>query len=169
MASGYREWWKKFISQDRRSIVRLVMVGGAGVLLLAFGSFGIARPSPPVHTKSTLPQNALQRQEEEIGSQVTQILDKIPGVKSASVAVTLARSIQSQYVDSSGSGSGNQPVLVTTNTGQTVVPLDQIGPAVAGIVVVSPSAVHPMIRQELSQAVETLLQIQAYQVLILPN
>lgn len=169
--SGYREWWKKFVSQDRKGFVRLVVIGALGVLLLGFGSFGISRPSPPAPkpTARTQPDQALQRQEIAVADQVQQILTKIPGVRQVSVAVTLTRSIQSQYVNSSASGQGTQPVVVSTNNGQSVVPLDQIGPAVGGVVVVTPSALRPAIRMELSSAVQTLLQVQAYQVLVLPN
>ncbi|NMP21156.1 hypothetical protein [Sulfobacillus harzensis] len=173
MANGYREWWHKFIQQDKKSLVRLIVIGGVGVLLLGFGSFGAPRPSPPSShpgpASTSIPKTPLQRQERQISSQVAAILTKIPGVHNVSVAVTLTRSIQSQYVDSSGSGNGTQPVVVTTNSGQTVVPFDQIGPAVGGVVVVSPSAERPLIRSEIAQAVQTLLQIQPYQVLVLPN
>lgn len=172
MANSYREWWKKFINQDRKSLVRLMVIGGLGVVLLGFGSFGVARPSPPKKAATATnvgPMTPLEQQEHQIGAQVAAILTKIPGVRDLSVAVTLSRSIQSQYVDSSGAGSGTQPVVVTTNSGQTVVPFDQIGPSVGGVVVVTPSADRPFIRSEVSQAVQTLLQIQAYQVLVLPN
>lgn len=172
MPSGYREWWNKFVSHDRKGFVRMLTVGGLGVLLLGFGSFGIARPSPPhpkAHGGSRSPSEAIQRQQNEIAAQVSQILDRIPGVGHVSVAVTLTRSIQSQYVDSSNTGQGTQPVVVSTNTGQTVVPFDQIGPSVGGVVVVAPAASRPGIRAELAQAVQTLLQVQAYQVLVLPN
>ncbi|MCY0899503.1 MAG: hypothetical protein OWU33_11300 [Firmicutes bacterium] len=171
MSSNFREWWNQFISQDRKTLVRLVMVGLAGVLLLTFGSFGIPRPSPPPAKPAAQaqPSTPLERQEQEIAGQITRILQKIPGVTQVSVAVTLTRSIQSQYVDSSGVGTGTEPVVVSTNNGQTVVPFDQIGPSVGGVVVVTPSATRPFIRAELSQAVQTLLQIQPYQVLVLPN
>ncbi|MDA8205111.1 MAG: hypothetical protein M0Z36_03510 [Thermaerobacter sp.] len=172
MSSSYREWWDKFVNQDRKGFLRLVVVGGLGVLLLGFGSFGIARPSPPHHktpNAAALPAEAIERQQKQIAAQVEQILAKIPGVGQVSVAITLTRSIQSQYVDSSGGGQGTQPVVVSTNNGQTVVPFDQIGPAVGGVVVVTPAARRPAIRAELSQAVQTLLQVQAYQVLVLPN
>lgn len=172
MVSGYREWWNKFINHDRKGFIRLVIVGGLGVILLGFGSFGIARPSPPAKkapTQVDKPAQALQQQEDEIGNQVQRILAKIPGVHQVSVAVSLTRSIQSQYVQSSSGGQGTQPVVVSTNSGQTVVPFDQIGPSVGGVVIVTPSASRPAIRMELSQACQTLLQIQAYQVLVLPN
>ncbi|MCL5116981.1 MAG: hypothetical protein M1272_07515 [Firmicutes bacterium] len=171
MSNGYREWWNKFVNNDRRGFVRLVVIGGLGVLLLGFGSFGVPRPSPPAAkpASSVVGQSPLQRQESQIAAQVAQILSKIPGVTHLSVAVTLTRSIQSQYVDSSGTGTGTQPVVVTTNSGQTVVPFDQIGPAIGGVVVVTPAANRPLIRSELSQAVQTLLQIQPYQVLVLPS
>lgn len=168
--SGYREWWKKFINQDRKGLVRLVVIGGVGVLLLGLGSFGIARPSPPInHSVTThVPEQALQKQELEIAEQMQQILAKIPGVQQVSVAVTLTRSIQSQYVNGSSGGQGTQPVVVSTNNGQTVVPFDQIGPSIGGVVIVTPSARRPAIRMELTQAAQTLLQVQAYQVLVLP-
>lgn len=171
MANGYREWWNKFINQDRKTLVRLVLIGGLGVVLLGFGSFGVARPSPPSKAvvTNTPAATPLERQENQISQQVAAILSKIPGVQKLAVEVSLTRSIQSQYVDSSGSGNGTQPVVVTTNSGQTVVPFDQIGPSVGGVVVVTPSAMRPLIRSELTQAVQTLLQIQPYQVLVLPN
>lgn len=173
MANGYREWWNKFIRQDRKSLVRLIVIGGLGVLLLGFGSFGVPRPSPPASQPTgSMPaaqKTPLETQEDQISHQVAAILMKIPGVTQVSVAVTLTRSIQSQYVDSAGGGNGTQPVVVTTNNGQKVVPFDQIGPSVGGVVVVTSAARRPLIRSELSQAVETLLQVQPYQVLVLPN
>ncbi len=170
--ADYREWWNKFISHDRKTLTRLVMVGGLGILLLGVGSFGIPRPSPPSTHGSRAPKaglEALQRQQNQIAAQMREILVKIPGVKNVSVALTLTRSIQSQYVNSSGVGQGAEPVVVSTSSGQTVVPFDQIGPAVGGVVIVTPSAARPALRMELSQAAQTLLQIQAYQVLVLPN
>lgn len=169
MSSDFQEWWKKFLSQDRAGLMRLAVVGVLGVGLVTFGSFGMSVPSPPSHSRGVA-RTPLVAQESEVGQQLTTILRKIPGVRKISVAVTLKRSIQSQIAQqSSGGQSANAPVLVTTSSGQNVVPLDQIGPLVAGVVVVSPNATNPNIRAELSQAVQTLLQVQAYQVLVLPN
>ena len=169
--SGYRDWWNKFINQDRRGLMRLVVIGGLGLLLLGFGSFGIGKSSPQSvpHPHLFGPTQALEQQELEVAQQLSGVMDKIPGVTHVSVAVTLTRSIQSQYVNSSTGGQGTQPVVVSTNSGQTVVPFDQIGPLVGGVVIVTPAARRPAIRMELSLAAQTLLSIQAYQVLVLPT
>jgi stage III sporulation protein AG len=106
----------------------------------------------------------------EVQAQLVRILEAIPDVGGVQVAVTLSRTIQSQFVTSPSSLSGGPtPLLVNNNNGETVVPLDQVGPAVQGVVVVARSARNPVVRSELAGAVETLLQIPAYQVLILPS
>lgn len=169
MSNDFQEWWKKFLSQDRAGLIRLAIVGALGVGLVTFGSFGMSVPSPPSHS-NRLAKTPLVAQEGDVGQQLTTILRKIPGVHKISVAVTLKKSIQSQIAQQANGGqNANTPVLVTTSSGQTVVPLDQVGPIVAGVVVVSPNATNPNIRAELAQAVQTLLQVQAYQVLVLPN
>jgi stage III sporulation protein AG len=167
----FREWWQKFSQQDASAMRRLVLIGAMGLALLAIGSFGMARPSPPKPQTRMTVATALQAQESEVGQQLAALLDAVPGVRQVTVAVTLSRSIQSQYATGSDTagGTGSSLVLVSTANGQSAVPLDQIGPMVAGVVVVTPSAVHPWIRSELAQAVQTLLQIQPYQVLVLPN
>ncbi|AEJ41451.1 hypothetical protein TPY_3299 [Sulfobacillus acidophilus TPY] len=172
MAMNVREWWTKFIETDRPGLVRLLLIGGLGVALLAFGNFGVPRPSPPSTNASTTPHLAetpLSQQEAMVSAQLTGILEAIPGVRQVSAAVTLTRSIQSQYVSSSGGGNGTSPVVVSNQNGESVVPLDQVGPAIGGVVIVSPSAANPLLRAEMAQAVETLLQIQPYQVLVLPT
>ncbi|AUW93519.1 MAG: hypothetical protein C7B44_10825 [Sulfobacillus thermosulfidooxidans] len=171
MASNFQEWWKKFAKEDRTKLYRLAGVGILGLVLLGFGSFGPSVPSPP-HTQkavTTTHSGPLAEQEQEVSAQLTQILDDIPQVHRVSVAVTLTKSMTSQYVDTNQSGQGSSPVVITTNSGQAVVPLDELGPSVAGVVVVAASARNPLIRAELAQAVETLLQVQPYQVLILPT
>lgn len=169
MSNNFREWWTRYIRQDKKNLYRIGALGALGVLLLGFGSFGMPAPSPPA-SKTHTATDPLVRQEHEIGNQVASMLEAVPGAGHVTVAMTLTRSIQAQYVEGNNGGStGNQPVMVSTSNGQSVVPLDQIGPSVGGVVVVAKSAVNPTMRAELSQAVQTLLQIQAFQVLILPN
>ncbi|HBQ96729.1 MAG: hypothetical protein M1294_02540 [Firmicutes bacterium] len=169
MSNNFQEWWKKVSSRDRPQLYRLIGVGLLGVLLLGFGSFGPSVPSPPHSSQKSVSKGPLIQQEQEVSQQLRQILQAIPQVHGVSVAVTLSRSMTSQYASSNASSQGSSPVVITTNSGESVVPLDEIGPAVQGVVVVTPSARNPVVRAELAQAVETLLQVQPYQVLILPS
>jgi stage III sporulation protein AG len=170
MLNNFREWWKKFAQHDRPQLYRLIGVGILGLLLLGFGSFGPSVPSPPEKSSAVISRTGpLSVQEQELSAQLSAILQDIPGVRHVAVSVTLNKSMATQYVKGTQSGQGSSPVILTTNSGQAVVPLDELGPQVAGIVVVAQSARNPLIRSELAQAVETLLQVQAYQVLILPT
>lgn len=168
MPTRFSDWWRQMTTQDRPMLVRLVVVGALGLGLLAFSGIG----SSPHKTPSAAPvTTSLAGQEAVIGAQLTHILEAIPHVGTVSVAVTLDRTIQSQYVTSNQglSSPSSSPVMVTNQQGSSVVPLDQVGPMVGGVVVVAKSANNPNIRSELAEAVQTLLQVQAYQVLILPN
>ncbi len=161
-------WWRNLLSHDRPKLVRIGILGALGLALLVVGSI-----HPRAATAKDPPKAAsspLLTQEHEAEAQLADILRAIPSAGRIKVAVTLSRTIQSQYVTSSSAVSGGpSPLLIENNSGQTVVPLDQVGPAVQGVVVVAPAAVNPVVRSELAQAVETLLQIPAYQVLILPS
>lgn len=170
MSTNFRDWWNQFIQQDRKGFTRLVLVGLVGIILLVYTSFGPAVPSPPHKSNNnTSSREPLIQQEHLISQKVGSILQKIPNAGTVSVSVTLTKSMSNQYVQQNQGNSGTGPVIVSTNSGQKVVPLDEMAPAVGGVVVVAPNARNPQIRAELAQAVETLLQLQAYQVLILPN
>ena len=169
MQTRFSDWWRRMVREDRGTLVRMLLVGALGVGLLAFSGLGTkstqAAHGPPPDTST------LSGQEQLVAGQIRTILQAIPQVGPVSVAVTLDRTIQSQYVTSTQglTTPSSSPVVVTNAGGDAVVPLDQVGPLVAGVVVVAPAATNPNIRSELAQAVETLLQVQPYQVLILPN
>lgn len=168
MPTRFTDWWRQMTTQDRPMLIRLLVVGALGVGLLAFSGLGSAPHKSVTPSPAT---SSLSGQEAVLGNQLTHILEAIPGVGVVSVAVTLDRTIQSQYVTSNQglSSPSSSPLMVTNQQGSSVVPLDQVGPLVGGVVVVAKSANNPNIRSELAEAVQTLLQVQAYQVLILPN
>ncbi len=162
------QWWQNLLRNDKPKFLRIAVLAALGLVLLVVGSI---RPRPTASRASPeVAASPLVDQENQVARQLVDILQSIPGAGRVKVAVTLSRTIQSQFVTSSSSLSGGtSPLLVNNNAGQTVVPLDQVGPAVQGVVVVARSASNPVLRAELSQAVETLLQVPAYQVLILPT
>jgi stage III sporulation protein AG len=162
------DWWRNLLQHDRSKLVRIGVMAALGLALLVVGSMH-PRTSPAKAPPKSSP-GPLVTEQAEVESQLATILRAIPGAGSMRVAVTLSRTTQSQYVTSSSSlEGGTSPLLVDNNSGQTVVPLDEVGPSVQGVVVVARSAANPVVRSELAQAVETLLQIPAYQVLILPS
>ncbi len=162
-ANGWRNWW----GQGRGKFVQIAILAGLGVALLVIGS---GHSPPPATRLSTGATPTLEVQEALVEGQLVRILEAIPNVGKVQAAVTLSRTIQSQFVTAPSSVSGTlSPILVQNNNGESVVPLDQVGPAVQGVVVVARTAQNPVVRSELTNAVETLLQIPAYQVLILPS
>lgn len=168
MPTRFSDWWRQMTTQDRPMLIRLLVVGALGVGLLAFSGLG---STPHKSIASSPATTTLSGQESVLATQLTHILEAIPGVGVVSVAVTLDRTIQNQYVTSNQglSSPSSSPVMVTNQQGSSVVPLDQMGPLVGGVVVVAKSASNPNVRSELAEAVQTLLQVEAYQVLILPN
>lgn len=163
------QWWQNLLQNDKPKFLRIAILAALGLALLVVGSIR-PRPTTTARASPEVGASPLVDQENQVARQLVDILQSIPGAGRVKVAVTLSRTIQSQFVTSSSSLSGGtSPLLVNNNAGQTVVPLDQVGPAVQGVVVVARSASNPVLRAELSQAVETLLQVPAYQVLILPT
>jgi hypothetical protein len=148
---AWREWLTTLWQQDRGTVWRLVVVGALGLALAAWGSLSwggaAAPPDPPAAPAAN---SALSREEGVMDRQLRAILERVPGAGRVWVAVTLSRSARAQY-------------------GRGAAPLAEWGPAVAGVVVVADGAAAPFVRQELESAVETLLQVAAYRVLVLPQ
>ncbi|CAB1128909.1 protein of unknown function [Candidatus Hydrogenisulfobacillus filiaventi] len=112
----------------------------------------------------------LAGEEAAVSARLAAILARIPGAGRVHVAVTLSRTATDQYLGESGGSGGNGPLVVSTPSGgQQPVRLDELAPVVQGVVVVASGATRPLVRQELAQAVETLLNLAPYQVLILPE
>ncbi|MHB1956270.1 MAG: hypothetical protein ACYCOU_21285, partial [Sulfobacillus sp.] len=113
MQTRFSDWWKRMVSEDRPTLVRLLVVGSLGVGLLAFSGFGSkpsqGTPGPPVDTSSLAGQQSI------VGKQLQGILEAIPHVGVVSVAVTLDRTVQSQSVTSNQglSSPSTRPVVVT--------------------------------------------------------
>ena len=155
MNGGPGEWLRDLWRHDQKSVVRLGIVGAVGIGLLLWGSQGggpgsaYTPPSPPVSAGGA-GAGPLVQEEVVIDRELTAILGAVPGAGRVEAAVTLIRSASEQYA-------------------KNRIPLAQIGPEVDGVVVVATGARRAVIREELTQAVETLLQVQPYQVLVLPN
>lgn len=186
MQDATRNWWGHLLKRDRSSLFRLLVVAVLGVVLLWWGGGGkkssatvkwmgsAATAGKPLATASPTPLAATQLSQEEswMDGQLVNILSAIPGSGKVSVAVTLSRGVENRYApgqSGSSSTSSNAPLVLNNLSGaQSLALLDEMGPEVQGVVVVAAGATSPTVRQEIQQAVSTLFQLQAYQVLVLP-
>ena len=156
MSGSWREWIGQLWAQDRGMVLRLGVVLVIGLGLLVWGSQGTPPVTATIHhpgPSAQVVQNSspLGAEEAAMDQELRGILAAVPGAGRVSVAVTLSRSMREQY-----SAHGH-------------LALAQLGPAVDGVVVVADGASQPLVREELVSAVETLLQIGAYRVLVLPD
>jgi stage III sporulation protein AG len=144
------DWWQQWWRQDRKTMVRLIAVGLVGLLLLLWGSLGVGSPGPRARPATGPPEaGTLTTEAQALDQVVTQIVSAIPGAGRVAVAVTLQRSAESAW------SHGRR--------------LGDVAPDVQGVVVVATGAANPVVRSEVTEAVETLLQVAPYQVLVLPD
>jgi stage III sporulation protein AG len=152
MNPGWRTSLRNLWHEDRPGLWRLLVVGVIGIALVAWGSWGGSAPaktSPPT-VPATTGGSGLAGQEAQLDSEVAAIVEAIPGSGRVAVAVSLAKGALVRYG--------------THNTSE-----QDMAPQVSGVVVVASGAGRANVRQEIIQAVETLLQVSAYQVVVLPN
>ncbi|MBX5466532.1 MAG: hypothetical protein K6U14_03430 [Firmicutes bacterium] len=164
------DWWQRLNPRQRGQVVRLAALAALGVALMAWGS-GLGQPAPrPAQAPAPAAPSSGEwgAAEAAVAQELTGVLEAIPGVGPVTVAVDLQHTPERQYLSTRDSAQGAPLVLEQTN-GQAVVPLGEVGPSVVGVVVVAPAAADPRIREELTEAVETLLGVAPYQVLVLPD
>ncbi|MDA8197863.1 MAG: hypothetical protein M0Z54_00330 [Thermaerobacter sp.] len=137
---------------DRSTMWRLMVVGALGIALVAWGSWGggAAKGTEPPSTAAVAGGSGLGAQEARLDRVVAGVVAAIPGSGAVHVAVSLA--------------AGSETEFASHRTSQRV-----LAPQVQGVVVVASGASSPAVRQEITTAVETLLQVSAYQVLVLPD
>jgi stage III sporulation protein AG len=163
----------------------------AGILLLAASSLWSGGPaSPPSAPPASPPRAAssssadpLLRFEADVDGELSQTLAEVRGAGRVTVAVTLAESPRLALAENLtvrvSSQQGGQAGGITTSretdrqvvfSGQDrPVELAELGPQVVGVLVVAEGAGDPLVRADLTQAVETLLGVPAYKVLVLPR
>ncbi len=152
MKPNWRSSLANLWQDDRSTMWRLMAVGGLGVALVAWGSWGAAgaRATPPPPASGAASGGGLGAEEAQMDQQVAGLVAAIPGSGAVHVAVSLAAGSETEFASHSAS--------------QRVV-----APEVQGVVVVASGAGAPAVRQEITAAVETLLQVSAYQVVVLPD
>lgn len=149
---SWRDVVNRLWHQDRPVVMRLLVVGALGLALVVAGSW----PRAPAATRSASDAPAssplpLIQEERSLDEEVAAMVSAIPGAGRVSVGVSLARTAMTQY------------------SGKTTRSVVETAPDISGVVVVATGANRAPVRTEITEAVETLLQLQPYQVLVLPD
>jgi stage III sporulation protein AG len=177
---------------------QLLLVFGIGMLLLVFsGSWFTPRSSPPSSqpapsvTEQPAAGDDLTPVEEQLESRLTVALSAVDGAGSVQVTITFKSGAENVYAqnvnkqdqtiqqkDQSGGNSTTNEVneqddlvlLQSTNGGSNApVVVKELHPEIAGVLVLAEGANNPELKEELVQAVETVLDIPSYQVMVLPK
>jgi stage III sporulation protein AG len=178
----------KGIEPRRLRLIALGLLVGIGLIVVS-GAFG-GSPSPSTGGAPSAAAPAggdpLAAWQARIDQEVARVLSQVAGAGAVTVTVTLAGSpaeslaenetVRTTVSRSNDAGGGGQ--TATTNetdrqvvlTGQSApIVLSEVGPRVVGVLVVAAGAGDPVVREELTQAVETLLGVPAYKVMVLPK
>lgn len=177
---------------------QLLLVFGIGLLLLVFsGSWFSPRSNPPASqpAPSVEEQPAagddLTPVEEQLESRLAAILGAVDGAGSVQVTVTLKSGAESVYaqnvnkqdqtIQEKDQGGGNRTtnevneqddlvLLQSANSGSNApVVVKELHPEIAGVLVLAEGANNPGLKEKLIQAVETVLDIPSYRVMVLPK
>lgn len=153
MKPNWRSSLANLWQDDRSTMWRLMVVGALGIALVAWGSWGGGAAkggTPPAAGTAAAVGSGLGAQEARLDQEVASLVAAIPGSGTVHVAVSLA--------------AGSETTFASHHASQRVV-----APQVQGVVVVASGAGAPAVREEITAAVETLLQVGAYQVVVLPD
>ncbi|MGD0152161.1 MAG: stage III sporulation protein AG [Thermacetogeniaceae bacterium] len=177
---------------------QLLLVFGIGLLLLVisgpwFGQRSSPTASEPVASVKSQPvaSDDLTPVEQELEGRLAGILSAVDGAGSVQVTITLkagaehvyAQNVikQDQTIQEKDQNGGNRTtnevnetdnlvLLQTANGGkdEPVVVKDK-HPEIAGVLVLAEGASNPDLRERLIQAVQTVLDVPSYRVMVLPK
>jgi stage III sporulation protein AG len=185
----------KHLDDRRKRLILGALLLGIVLLSLSslFGQGGSptgAEPTPlpapaPVRSGSGGGSDPLAAWQAEIDTLLAKTLALVRGAGTVDVAVTLAGSPSRTVAMNTtvrttaqrSSQAGTTSVETSTETDRQVVlggnsspiVLSEVGPQVVGVLVVATGAADPVVREELQLAVETVLGVPAYKVMVLPR
>ncbi|MDD2555506.1 MAG: hypothetical protein PHX16_04880 [Syntrophaceticus sp.] len=179
------------------NIWKLVLLLAGGIFLLIYGSSWVSpkqEPSPAAHEQTVeemAVEDGLSKVEKGIENRLEGALSSVYGAGEVQVTVTMAAGPEYLYAtnlskqtktteeeDKSGGNrittevneEGNLALLSAVSGGQEEpVLIKEISPEIAGVLVLSEGARDPALREELVQAVITVLDIPAHKVTVLPK
>ena len=161
-------------------------IAAAAVLLIVSTFFSAAPATTPTAASNpsagmTVPGQDIINYEKVLGASVETALSAVAGAGEVRVALSLRGGPGYLYAfnqttrrQTTGSGSSqsvdttDQTTLATSGSNQTPVLTQETAPRVVGALIVASGAKDPVVREELSQAAQALLDLPAYAIEVLP-
>ncbi|NMA03018.1 MAG: hypothetical protein GX923_10725 [Clostridia bacterium] len=187
----------KITQKQKKYIMGLLMVIAIGILVMSFSDFGFNNQDKDIYTfdssSSEVEQNissSLTEIEKHMEARLTSILSQIEGVGQVAINIFLESSMEYEYAvntnndqtvvsEQAQDGSTRttndtreeaQVVMKSLSQGKNEpVVIKEIRPEVAGVMVVAEGANDILIREKISQGVQTVLNIPAHRVTVLPK
>jgi stage III sporulation protein AG len=184
--------------KQKKYISMLALVAFLGVIAIVFGNFTGGNKEEPLFTGFDANSNTLSNEkmselvmaEKQLAERLESILTQISGVGKVAVNITLESSSEYQFavnqqIDKTlvteraqdGSTRTTDEIredaqVVMKNMAQgkdEPVIVKEIRPQVVGVMIVAEGANNPLTKEEISKAVQTLLNIPAHRVTVLPK
>ncbi|SHN78548.1 stage III sporulation protein AH [Desulfitobacterium chlororespirans] len=162
----------------------------AAVCMLLYGKGGGGEPVVPmnqaVENRDTVEVTRIGTLEKEMEKKLVQNLQQMSGVGSVQVSVTLSSSLRSDYATNgsvtkkttkeSDKGGGTRESTEVTENNQLVMPngasqpviVMEERPNVAGVLIIAEGASDPNVRENIHNAVRTLLDIPSDKINVQP-
>ena len=176
MTERMRGWMHRLFGNTDRKLRLLLLLGLAGVVLIAVSELLPARRDRQEAERSvpadsgTLPAAAVEAALEE---RIAALLHTVDGVGSCRVMVTLERGVQLVYAadqtssaGQSGTAGSEKTLTVSTDSGPVGLLITELQPAVRGVVVVCAGGGDPAVCEQVTQLVATAFNISARRVCV---
>lgn len=187
----------KINQKQKKYIMGLLMVIAIAILIMSFTDFGSNNHQKEIYTfdssSSEVSQkfsSSLAEIEKHMEASLAAILSQIEGVGQVAINISLDSSVEYEYAvninndqtvvnEQAQDGSTRttndtreeaQVVMKSLTQGQNEpVVIKEMRPEVAGVMVVAEGANDIMLREKISQGVQTVLNIPAHRVTVLPK
>ncbi len=173
-------------------IVVFVLLGIAlmtvpGLFLHSKQPVGTSEQASPGAETQVVSAGSLAKLEISLAEQVCSILSKVEGAGRVSVSVTLENGFEKEYaldvtkdssiIEEKDTNGGVRTTNDTNHKAEVVIAqgrneplvIKEIGPKIKGVLVVSEGAKESEIREKLGRAVQTMLNLPAHRVMVLPG
>lgn len=173
---------------------QLILFGIIGIFLIisggVFDSYNKAATQKTAKPAATLQQDTVKRSYEDIlEAKLSNVLSQLKGAGSVVVSITLENANMQEYAknvthdskviqekDTSGGtrttteNKESEQILVSRENGiEHPVAVQEIKPAIKGVLVIAEGAYDSTVKANLSKAVETCLGVPLYRVTVLPE